>query len=146
MSDPVNRVLERLESVVPTGPDSWKACCPAHDSKSRSSLSISKGDNGRVLIHCFGGCEQTAIVDALGLTMRDLMLNDDWKPSSNGRTSNGAARVNGHSNGKPKPAPKVYDSPKAAIASTEAKFGPGRKSGAIKTLTVGTWARSTVEI
>ncbi|MDD2901551.1 MAG: AAA family ATPase [Syntrophales bacterium] len=48
--------------------------CPAHDDKT-PSLSISQS-NGRVLVKCFGGCSQAAVIDAL--QARDL-----W-PSTNG--------------------------------------------------------------
>jgi putative DNA primase/helicase len=41
----------------------WSACCPAHDDHN-PSLSITEKD-GRVLVHCFAGCEQDAIIAAL---------------------------------------------------------------------------------
>ena len=40
--------------------------CPAH-SDSYPSLSVTEGDDGRVLIHCFGGCETDDILAELGL-------------------------------------------------------------------------------
>ena len=46
-------------------------CCPVHGDQ-RSSLSVGRGDDGRVLLHCHVGCESSAIVAAGGLTMRDL--------------------------------------------------------------------------
>lgn len=52
------------------GPGKWSARCPAHADRS-PSLSIRETD-GRVLLHCFAGCEHTAILAALGLTGRDL--------------------------------------------------------------------------
>lgn len=48
------------------GEGQWVAKCPAHDDKT-PSLSISDGDNGTVLVHCFAGCSQTAVIDALRL-------------------------------------------------------------------------------
>jgi hypothetical protein len=42
----------------------WKARCPAHDDHS-PSLSISVGNDGRTLVHCFTGCSQNAVLDAL---------------------------------------------------------------------------------
>lgn len=47
------------------------ARCPAHDD-SRASLSISQGDDGRILLHCHAGCTPDAIVGAMGMTMADL--------------------------------------------------------------------------
>lgn len=49
----------------------WTACCPAHKDKS-PSLAIKEGEDGRVLIHCFGGCDVTAVVEALGMDMTAL--------------------------------------------------------------------------
>ena len=42
----------------------WEACCPAHDDAT-PSLSITDGDDGKVLVHCHAGCDQTAVVAAL---------------------------------------------------------------------------------
>jgi len=51
------------------------ARCPAHDDRS-PSLSIREGQDGRVLLKCFAGCEPDAIAGALGLTLRDLFASD----------------------------------------------------------------------
>jgi 5S rRNA maturation endonuclease (ribonuclease M5) len=67
---PLERVLDRLENVRASG-DGWTALCPAHDDN-RSSLNVREGDDGRVLLRCFAGCEVEEIVEALGLKMRDL--------------------------------------------------------------------------
>lgn len=64
-------VLERLKQVKQTGPGRWLACCPAHKDKS-PSLSIRELDDGRVLLHDFGGCDTGAVLDAIGLQMADL--------------------------------------------------------------------------
>lgn len=39
----------------------WEACCPIHNDKS-PSLSISDGKDGKILIHCHGGCGQRELV------------------------------------------------------------------------------------
>jgi putative DNA primase/helicase len=49
----------------------WTARCPAHDDH-RPSLSISEGNDQRILLHCHAGCRPEAIVRALGMDMRDL--------------------------------------------------------------------------
>lgn len=67
---PVERVLERLEGVRESN-GSWKALCPAHDDR-EPSLSVLEGDDGRALIKCFAGCQNSEIVGNLGLEMRDL--------------------------------------------------------------------------
>ncbi|MGB3327406.1 MAG: AAA family ATPase, partial [Thermomicrobiales bacterium] len=67
---PIERVLTRLEGVKRAGPG-WMALCPAHDDRT-PSLSITEGDDGRVLVKCFTGCEVSDIVAAIGLEQRDL--------------------------------------------------------------------------
>ena len=64
-------VLSRLQKVRSEGQDRWKACCPAHDDGT-PSLSIRALDDGRVLLHCFAGCEVEAILSALSLQFSDL--------------------------------------------------------------------------
>ncbi|WP_369158832.1 hypothetical protein [Candidatus Thiodiazotropha sp. LNASS1] len=73
MTTPIDLLVSRLERVRSVGNGRFIALCPvsAHDDKS-PSLSIAEGDDGRVLIRCFGGCETQAVVNALGLEMKDL--------------------------------------------------------------------------
>jgi hypothetical protein len=65
----VEALLSRLEKVKGRN-GSWTACCPAHADKS-PSLAI-REESGKVLLHCFGGCEVSAIVGAVGMDMTDL--------------------------------------------------------------------------
>ncbi|MBU6995847.1 hypothetical protein [Ferrovum myxofaciens] len=69
--NPAANFVERLQKVRRTGPGKWLACCPAHDDRS-PSLAIREADDGRVLIHCFGGCSVSEILEALGLELSDL--------------------------------------------------------------------------
>jgi putative DNA primase/helicase len=78
--NPVERVLELLKGVHPSG-EGWGALCPAHDD-SRPSLSISRGSDGRALVACHAGCDIDAIVAALGISKRDLF------PEANGNGAN----------------------------------------------------------
>jgi hypothetical protein len=64
-------LLSRLERVKRTGPGKWIASCPTRDDRS-PSLSIRELDDGRVLIHDFGGDDVEAILGAVGLTFADL--------------------------------------------------------------------------
>ena len=64
-------ILPLLDGVKQTGDQQWIARCPVHDD-SRASLSISAGDDGRVLFHCHAGCSTEQIVSKLGLSMSDL--------------------------------------------------------------------------
>lgn len=66
--------LNRLEKVRSRGHGKWSARCPAHQDRS-PSLSIQEIGQ-RILLHCFGGCEPVAIVEALGLQLRDLFTDN----------------------------------------------------------------------
>ena len=70
VSEPVARLIERLDGVRPTA-RGFMALCPAHDDH-RRSLSVDQGDDGRCLIRCFAGCKPRAVVAAVGLTLADL--------------------------------------------------------------------------
>jgi hypothetical protein len=67
----VDKLLSRLELVRKTGKNCWIARCPAHADKA-PSLSIRELDDGRVLLHCFAGCEVQSVLDATALTFTDL--------------------------------------------------------------------------
>lgn len=56
-------IASRLEKARPQG-DGWQACCPAHGDKN-PSLSINDKPGGGVLVKCFAGCDQSAVIDAL---------------------------------------------------------------------------------
>ena len=68
----VDSILSRCELVSETSPSKYKARCPAHDDRT-PSLSIRETDDGRVLIHCFAGCEVEDVLAALGMTFTDVM-------------------------------------------------------------------------
>jgi hypothetical protein len=71
----VERMLGMLTKVKGRN-GSWTACCPAHNDKA-PSLAIRETPDGRVLIHCFAGCETLTVVQALGMDMTDLFPPDD---------------------------------------------------------------------
>jgi len=48
-------LLSKLPSAKKSGSD-WSARCPAHDDR-HASLSVSPGDDGRLLRHCHAGCD-----------------------------------------------------------------------------------------
>ncbi len=82
MTAPIDLVLSRLDKVKAAGAGKWKACCPAHDDRD-PSLSIREADDGKVLLHCWAGCDTDSIAAAIGLTIRDLFPGDD-KPRRQG--------------------------------------------------------------
>src|SRR5690606_6313730 len=58
------------------GPTHGAAQCPAPDDQS-PSLSIGTGTDGIPLVHCQAGCPTESVLDAVGLTMADLMPDRD---------------------------------------------------------------------
>ena len=70
VSAAVARVVGLVEGAQQRD-ERWMALCPAHDDHT-PSLSISEGEDGRCLVHCFAGCTQAAVVAAMGLEMADL--------------------------------------------------------------------------
>jgi hypothetical protein len=68
---PADRVLGALAGVRRTGPSRWSAICPAHADR-RPSLSVREIEDGRLLVHCFAGCDVDGVVGALGLELADL--------------------------------------------------------------------------
>jgi hypothetical protein len=70
--NPFERVLALLQGVKMNGNGASARCpVPAH-ADTTASLSVSAGNDGRVLIYCHAGCTQEAVVAALGLRMGDL--------------------------------------------------------------------------
>lgn len=71
---PVENLLQRLEKVKGRN-GSWTACCPAHNDKG-PSLAVREAEDGRILVHCFAGCETASVLGAVGLDMTDLFPPD----------------------------------------------------------------------
>ena len=67
----ISGLLSRLEGVRQRGSDRWSALCPGHDDKS-PSLSIRELPDGRVLLHCYAGCETGSVLASIGLTFDAL--------------------------------------------------------------------------
>jgi hypothetical protein len=72
---PVENLISRLQ-VVKGRNGAWTARCPAHEDKS-PSLAVREGEDGRVLLHCFGGCSTADVLGAIGLDMSDLFPAGD---------------------------------------------------------------------
>jgi hypothetical protein len=71
---PMERILAALDFYgcrIRLSGTGCLAQCPAHEDLS-PSLSIREGHDGRVLVHCFGGCDTRDVLRALGLEFRDL--------------------------------------------------------------------------
>lgn len=117
----VNEFLSRLEGV--RGRDgSWSAKCPAHADRS-PSLSVKALPDGRILMHCFGGCGTDAVLGALGLAMTDLFPEGlgDFSPRRGAFSAMDALRA------------LAFESSVVAIAAADA--GEGRRIDASRMCT-----------
>jgi putative DNA primase/helicase len=84
----LEEIAARFQGIRPNG-KGIKALCPCHPDK-EPSLHLSIGDKGGVVITCFVGCKTADILDAVGLTFRDLMPREAW-PGHNGRNAEAPA-------------------------------------------------------
>jgi putative DNA primase/helicase len=86
----------------------WIARCPAHDDR-QASLSIREADEGKILVHCFAGCDQTSVIAA-------LRLHGLWQDSGRPRFIRSAPRLvdkgssEGNDNTRTKAALSVWQS------------------------------------
>ena len=67
----IDDFLAKLDGVQ-AGGGGWVARCPAHGDDN-PSLSVSRGEDGRILVHCHAGCSAEDVVQSMGLKMSDLM-------------------------------------------------------------------------
>jgi hypothetical protein len=67
----VDHLLGMLKNVKKTRPGHWIASCPTRNDK-HPSMSIRELDDGRILVHDFGGDSTQDILQAVGLTFADL--------------------------------------------------------------------------
>lgn len=61
----------------------WMAPCPAHDDRT-PSLSLRDANSGKVLVHCYAGCDQGRVIAAL--RARGVWDQSGRSPRSTGRT------------------------------------------------------------
>ncbi len=118
---PLEKILSLLPDATKSG-NGWTACCPAHED-SRASLSISEGDDGRALIHCFAGCPVDAICDEVGLQPADLFPNRSTASTSTEprqvQTKPGNRRREAA-----KPQGRAFATYEEAVAALERRHGP----------------------
>jgi hypothetical protein len=86
-----DELLVRFEKPVGMKDGSYVVHCPAHDDK-KSSLSMKPGDYQVAQFHCFAGCSEARILDALGIAKADLAL----KGKKGGRVPKGFREVAGY--------------------------------------------------
>ena len=69
--NPADNLLSRLLRVRRTGPGRWIASSPTREDR-HPSLAIRELDDGRLLVHDFGGDDVASILAAVGLELSDL--------------------------------------------------------------------------
>lgn len=112
----IDPLISRLSGVKQTGPQRWIARCPAHEDRS-PSLAIRELEDGRILVHCFAGCEVGAVLGALGLRMGDLFA------ASLAREQNFLPRIRAPFNAHEALACLAGESAIVAIAASDAALG-----------------------
>ena len=73
MTLPIDIVLSRLRRVRGARGRAFTAECPTHEDRV-PSLSVTQGQDGRALVHCFAGCDTAAVLAAIGLSFSDLFV------------------------------------------------------------------------
>lgn len=66
-----DKLLSRLQRVKRTGPGRWIASSPTREDR-HPSLAIRELDDGRLLVHDFGGDDVSQVLAAVGLDLADL--------------------------------------------------------------------------
>lgn len=86
MSTPFEIITARLvrASKPFTSKDgtSVRACCPSCGGENRSKLIVTEKPSGNVLLFCFGGCGAVEVVDALGLDISNLFVDQPKRSKS----------------------------------------------------------------
>ena len=62
----IEQIAHRCEKVRWKGKASFTACCVAHNDRN-PSMRVTEADDGMLLVHCFSGCPQDAVLEALGM-------------------------------------------------------------------------------
>ena len=64
--------MNHFDGVRETGNVQYSCRCPAHEDKS-ASLGIKEGDENRILLNCFAGCDVKSILESVGLDWKDIL-------------------------------------------------------------------------
>lgn len=71
--------LAGLPGFRATAKQQWEARCPGHEDR-KASLAIGIGNDGRILLHCHAGCDLARILEAAGISQKDLFANNGHEP------------------------------------------------------------------
>jgi hypothetical protein len=72
------RIVQLLD-MHRAGENKWRGRCPAHQGHSDNSLAAEYVD-GKVILHCFGGCSLKNILDALGMKSAAELFDSSRMP------------------------------------------------------------------
>lgn len=113
----ITEVASRLTKAKRTG-KGFNALCPAHDDKS-PSLSISEGEGRKILLKCFAGCSTDAILNAIGLEMKDLFPDNGLSLVRTSTNFPPVVRLNGNGSKAPAKVAKFPNQPTTIAAVYE---------------------------
>ncbi len=72
----LNDFITYFHGVKAVKENEYMALCPAHDDHNPSlSIGLSP-DRERILLHCYAGCEAKDILNNVGLTVKNLYVNE----------------------------------------------------------------------
>lgn len=71
-------ILEKLENVKMNSQKNATALCPNHND-TKNSLSITETEEGKILFHCFAGCNYDDIINSIGYSKKALNSNKKGK-------------------------------------------------------------------
>jgi hypothetical protein len=81
----IHLVLSKFEGVKQTAPNKWLAKCSAHSEK-HASLGFKLTEEDSIIMHCFAGCDTSAVLAAVDLEFSDIFpqktacIYDSTKP------------------------------------------------------------------
>ena len=72
----IEEIVRKFDNVRKTGENQYSCRCPAHKDKS-NSMGVAEKD-GNILINCFAGCSVKSILDAVNLTWKDILGENEY--------------------------------------------------------------------
>jgi hypothetical protein len=104
IGDPFGAFLSRLDNVRQRGENHWMACCPAHNSVGRNSLSVMRGTDHPIVAHCFAGCDAEDVFRAVGMEIHQACAPREIEPVA---ILPGLENINRHEDEDEDPLPDV---------------------------------------
>jgi len=87
VNTPIETMLAALAAhgcTISSEGDGWRTPCPSplhtHGNRKSPALTITEGTDGAVLMKCHAGCELDIVVKAVGLELKDLFPQCDYRP------------------------------------------------------------------